>query len=386
MVVPTEKHGVSVCIPTHVGRGEMTSELLRSVSVARACAGVPVEAIVVDDPEGPGQAELAGQCRQRGFSYLRGPRSAGEKRNMAAQRAKFDTLLFVDSDCLLAESTIREHQGALNDAPPSTAGIVGRTVMFGAIHPIWHALRHSRLNNTCFDFSLLYGKVGWGVTCNLSVRRRVFLEAGGFCADAFTLVGGEDVDLGVRITERGYQWLTNPHAVVLHRRDSITRLRQATVKQFTYGQADAFLTWRHPARRSIFPNPFPLGALLAVLALAVTSGDFAVALGVGVLPAILVATQHMTGAGRRRTIYGKQVRRDRLGPRRWSQDLLDRAKAAFIDMAFDLGIAWEAIRRGRPASAFCRFVYADPREFIERADSLPDSLACATQAVAPHAE
>jgi GT2 family glycosyltransferase len=65
----------------------------------------------------------------------------------------------------------------------------------------------------------------WATTSNLACRRAAFDRVGGFDPDTPTVVGGEDVDFGVRLCEVGYVVATNPDARVLHARDHITKLR-----------------------------------------------------------------------------------------------------------------------------------------------------------------
>ena len=249
--------GITVCVPTHPGREELTGELLASLSRARAATRAPVEVIVVGHPEQG--AILERLCGSEDAIFLRGPRSAGAKRNLAAERATYDLLLFVDSDCLATESLLLHHLDALESADRDIAGAAGRTVMHGPMTRVWRTLESSRLHNACFDFTEMYSEVGWAVTCNLSVRRDVLLQVGGFAGDTYTRFGGEDVDFGVRVRSAGLRWITAPDATVLHQRAPIDSLYQAARKLFTYGRADVFLTMRHRDRRVPHTNPVALG-------------------------------------------------------------------------------------------------------------------------------
>src|SRR5262249_12806404 len=149
------------------------------------------------------------RCVERRARYLRGPRSAGAKRNVAGAAATEEILLFVDSDCIAQRSTIEEHLRVLRQAPADVAGVAGATRMTGRPKDSWGVLEYCQRYNTCFDFAELYQRVAWATTSNLSVRRPVFESVGGFDEATFTLAGGEDVDLGIRVTERGYRWVTN---------------------------------------------------------------------------------------------------------------------------------------------------------------------------------
>jgi len=51
-----------------------------------------------------------------------------------------------------------------------------------------------------FGWPRRFERVGWAATSNLLVRRAVLLELGGFDETTLTVVGGEDVDFGLRLT------------------------------------------------------------------------------------------------------------------------------------------------------------------------------------------
>lgn len=353
--------GLSVCIPTHTGRGPLVAELLGCVVQSTRHISEPVEVLVIDDATGREAEQVERRCTAVGAQYLRGPRSAGLKRNIAAATARYDILFFVDSDCLVTPRTLAAHLASLREAPSDVAGVVGLTEMSGEITKVWRTIEGSQFHNPCFDFAERYVQVGWGTTANLSVRREVLLTAGGFAAGSFTLVGGEDVDFGLRVTRLGYRWVTSAEALVLHRRSPITQLGHVAERLFTYGRADVFLADQHRDRRDTHLNPYAIG-LVGLVGTLLTSGKVrrAALATAGVLPiATLVAE-----ARRRRTssdtLYGA---RSQVSGRR---SLLHDLRSTIIDSLFDAGITWEAVRRRRPLSAFVRFGYVDDRTFVPR--------------------
>jgi hypothetical protein len=313
------------------------------------------------------------RCRAVGAKYLRGPRSVARKRNLAVEQASYDIILFVDSDCLLTENSLAEHLRALRRAPGDVAGAAGRTVMFGEVNRVWKILQYSRLLNACFDFAELYTQVAWGVTCNLSVRREVFQKLGGFAEENYTLVGGEDVDLGIRATEQGYRWITAPRATVLHRRDSIARMHHVLCKLFTYGQADVFLMMRHPHRRTGHPNPFAVG-LIAALGVSPALASWPTLVFMAMLvPYILTILMNSFSRRERETLYGTRLVRTHGPVGNPLIEFLRKLRGAAIDEIFDAGILWEALRRGRPHLSLYHFAYANEKEFVQR-DTLSRSF------------
>lgn len=384
-MITMNDQGVTVCIPTHTGRGKLIRALLESLEDARRATNRPVEVIVVDDSGEPEYSDVARDCAAFDARHLRGPRSVGLKRNLAAEESRYEILLFIDSDCLLTSETIEEHARTLSTAPEDVAGVIGHTVMHGPMDRVWRTLEYSQLHNTCFDFAELYTQVGWGVTCNLSVRRDLFTNIGGFADDTFTLFGGEDVDFGLRVTERGYRWITSGTATVLHRREPISNFSQVLHKLFTYGRADVFLTRRHPARAKPYLNPVSLSVLGILVTLPLA--PLWLPLSILVPYAAAIATAIVRRWHLRDTIYGPRVTGARVESDGHWIELARTIVGATIDLAFDAGVAWEAFWRGRPLQSFYHFVYADDASFKRRSTdraTVRDKASDGAWPTAPH--
>lgn len=347
---------ITVCIPTHAERGLYIDELLQSLRCSIEELGEPVEIIVVDSAASPESGTVEAASARHGARYLRGPISAGAKRNIAARAASARLLFFIDSDCLASRSTLVAHYRAISGAPETVAGIVGLTRMVGEETKVWHQIRGSQFHNPCFDFATRYTAVSWGTTANLLVRRDVFLKCGGFDESSFTSVGGEDVDLGLRISDAMYDWMTSADALVFHRRDNITQLRQIVRRLYTYGRADVFLGDRHPRFRTWHANPYAVGALVGLGMLATGRARSTVPAGVLGASAMMVWEVYRRGRSVR-SAYG-DLDRAVVG------SLCERARWVAVDSAFDAGILVESVRRGMPWRAFTRFDYADPDRFV----------------------
>jgi glycosyltransferase involved in cell wall biosynthesis len=351
--------GLTICIPTHRGRGRYVADLLVSLTVARRALSIPVEIIVVDDSPDPEFHALDHRCAELAVRHLRGPRPAGAKRNLAARKARFDVLLFVDSDCLATADLLSAHVEALRAAPSDVAGVVGRTIALdesrGTGPRDWQPLDFSRW---CRAGAVPPAeRVVWGPTSNLSIHRAVFLRLGGFDEGIFTPVGGEDVDLGARVCDIGYRWIIGPEAVVLHRRDASGRLTQILNKQFMYGRADVFLTSRHRGRRDWRANPFAFGVVAGLICLPFT-GPAPLLGGLAVLgPPLVYLAVDLARRGLRRT--ADPPRPNGFPPRTGGRlaHLARHVSGVLVDLSFDAGIAWEALRRGRPLLALRRFPY-----------------------------
>ncbi len=80
--------------------------------------------------------------------------------------------------------------------------------------------------------------------CNMSVRRSVWEEVGGFCPRY--RVAGDDVDFCWRVMDAGYELRFTPHAYVWH--EPRLTYRAYLRQQWGYGKAEALLATDHPAR------------------------------------------------------------------------------------------------------------------------------------------
>lgn len=358
--MPGAGAGVTVIIPSHGGRSRLVARLLDSLQVAALWSPLSIETIVVDCSREPEASVLEGECRRPSVSYVRGPRSAGRKRNIGAAAARFDHLLFIDSDCRATPGLLAEHLAVLRTADDGVAASVGPTRMYGAASAWrWRVAEHSRMYNQCYDFARQYREVLWGTTSNLCFRRSAFEQVGGFDERALTAVGGEDVDIGVRARRAGYRIVTAPEAWVEHARDHVRALPAIARSLFVYGRADVYLMLAHPERKENHVNA--IAGLLAVGLLAAASrqvtGRGAPLMALGGLAAVLGSVAR----DRRRVVYSLA---SEARTRRWTvYDIAAGVAAAWLDSSFDAGALTEAFRQRRPDLVLRRFRYIDADTF-----------------------
>jgi GT2 family glycosyltransferase len=354
--------GVSVVVPSHSGRLPFLRRLLASLTTAAGRAPEPSEVIIVDDSPEPEATRVRDACAEHAATYVRGPASAGGKRNVGSRRARFDVLLFTDSDCVAAPELLVEYLATFRSAGAEVGGVVGLTSMVGEETLPWRVAARSRFYNRCFDFALRYERVLWGTTSNIACRREAFERIGGFDADTLTRAGGEDVDLGVRLSEAGYTIVTNPRARVLHARDHITRLGQIRRSLFAYGRADVYLLLRHPSRSALPPmvrrRLGQVVAAAAALSLIVFAPAVPRVAGV-VLGLLLLVGWGCEIAGRVAALYR--------GPAEQRRERFALALMAYAtDASYRFGRLWEAIRQRRPHLVLRQFGYIGTSEFVRR--------------------
>ena len=123
-------------------------------------------------------------------------------RNHAARQARGDLLAFIDSDCLAESAWLRELVPAFKDKSLGALGGIVDSYFNAKGLDRYEKAKSSLSVGTWFRRSQKNDPFFYLPSCNLVVRRRLFLDIGGFKEE---LVVGEDVDLCWRIRKSGYQ-------------------------------------------------------------------------------------------------------------------------------------------------------------------------------------
>jgi glycosyltransferase involved in cell wall biosynthesis len=183
---------------------------------------------------------------------IRGISPAARARNLGAQRARADILLFVDDDARLGSESVLQmlYDLVRNDESIAVAGtskIVSptATALQQAIarqvprmtYPI--VSQHVETNPPLRE----YGFSAVTTTC-CAVRRSVFQEVGGF--DEGLPTGPEDTDFFYRIHARGYRIVLAADCWVYH--DPPSNLKTLLRKSFWYGMGHAWEARKSPER------------------------------------------------------------------------------------------------------------------------------------------
>ena len=195
----------TIIIPTHddgTGLGSCLAALERQ-TVDRG----EYEIIVVND--GPvDDAVKAVTEKHRGLFLHQPQRGAGAARNLGAEHAKGELLLFTDVDCIPAPDWIEKMTAPFAD--PDVMGVCGvvRTRQRGLVprfvqleyeHRYRNVARHTRI-----DF------VNTGAA---AYRREIFLQSGGFDP---ALLGAEDMEFSYRLAGQGHRLIFASQAIVYH--------------------------------------------------------------------------------------------------------------------------------------------------------------------------
>ena len=204
MTMPT----VSVIIPVYNG-GEMFHRCLASLE---RCKPPPDETIIVADGAGDGSWLPA---QQRGYrtTVLEQRSGPAHARNIGAEAAKGDILLFIDADVLVPNDLL-SRVSAMMAAHHHLSAIIGSyddsPTAQDTVSQFRNLLHHFTHQHSREDASTFWGACG-------AIRRSVFHSIGGF-NPRYTISSIEDIELGYRLKEAGHTILLAKELQVSHQK------------------------------------------------------------------------------------------------------------------------------------------------------------------------
>lgn len=244
---------VSIIVPVKDRARELTN-CLRSI-VDQDYPKNLMEMIVIDDGSKDDSAEVA---RAFPCKVLRNSRTEGQSfcRNRGAAEARGEILAFIDSDCVASTAWLKQLVVCFQwTRVAAVGGFVDGYFDHNALdryEKVFSSLNMGRHVLFCTDNQSTF----YVPTCNLLVRRDLFLENGGITE---SLHVGEDVDFCWRMCGKGHSLLYVPAGVVLHKhRNGIVSMLK---RRAYYGTSEALLYSRHREKRKTFQGP-PLAAII----------------------------------------------------------------------------------------------------------------------------
>jgi glycosyltransferase involved in cell wall biosynthesis len=259
--------GFSIIIATK-GRVALLENLLVSVRAAQSAYGGASEILLVDDSDRADGDKIESIAAACGARVLKHSPSVAGKRNCGAKNARFSHLLFLDSDCVAQPGLLTEHHKKYTD--DAVSGVFGLLTFTGGENRFWKSVSKSPYV-ICFSMPLWGPESPWATTANFSVRRDRFFEVNGFDETFPNRPGGEDVDLGLRLTAGDNVIRNAPDAVVVHDKSTWSSRKAMYSRVWHYGRADAHLVKRHPQNACPAPPGNLLLCALIAAALAVIS-------------------------------------------------------------------------------------------------------------------
>ena len=164
-------------------------------------------------------------------------RSSYYARNVGAETATAEWLLFIDSDCTPSPSILDDY---FVETIPSGCGALAGAITGNAAQTGLLA-RHARARGVLDQERLVHKDRPFAATANLLVRKDTWARVGGFHE---SIRSGGDVDFCWRIQDAGWTLLYRKQARVEH--DHRERLRGLVRQYVRYGAGGAWLERRYP--------------------------------------------------------------------------------------------------------------------------------------------
>lgn len=235
-------NGFSIVIASK-GRVKLLEELLVSVKEARDNFDGPSEVLLIDDSNESDAKQIKEICEKYDVTLVNFGPSVPEKRNVGARQAKYDIVLFLDSDCIATPNLLNEHYKLYTD--DKVGGVAGYLEFVGEDTWFWEAVNKTPFT-ICFSFPKWMPTVPWTPTANCSIRKEVFEKINGFDRSFPDKPGGEDVDLGLRMTKAGYIFKCTADGLVYHSKKTWIPVKAMFKRLWHYGSANYYLADKHP--------------------------------------------------------------------------------------------------------------------------------------------
>lgn len=231
----------SIIIPNK-NRAELLSKLLETLFAARKNIPSASEVLIIDDSNEENAKIIAESAKKYDCKLITKACSVAAKRNYGASLAAYEYLLFLDSDVRVPENLLVEYDKVCDEKKAGVA--VGALEFEGKNYWYWDVVNASPFTK-CFYMPKGEPTLKWGCSCNILVEKKLFDEIGGFCED-FRFPAGEDVDFGLRISDRHIPIYSAPKAVVYHSNETWRHYREMRRRVTVYGKADVMLVEKHP--------------------------------------------------------------------------------------------------------------------------------------------
>lgn len=199
---------VSVIVPVYNG-GNFLPKCLDALFASDYS---PFEVIVVDDGSIDDSAEISRTKGAKVLSTARRQSGPAAARNLAAEKARGDVLLFVDADVVVKPDTIAKVAAVFQNRPEISAlfgsydDAPGEQNFLSQYRNLLHHFVHQNSNR---EASTFWAGLG-------AIRREVFTAVGGFDCKQFSIPSIEDIELGKRLRSAGHNILLDKEIQAKH--------------------------------------------------------------------------------------------------------------------------------------------------------------------------
>ena len=288
----------SVVVVTHE-RERFVRESIASIEDAVAAYPGDAEIIAVDSSR---ESVLGDTSTDVTGIHVPDANKVTQKRNIGMCEATGDWIVYVDDDCTVAEQTLDVVASAIQDGDDEVAGYYPVTEFVGErTFPFECCVGTPFLEH--FEWPRQGADQTWGPGAMAIFEREALLAVDGFDESFASVIGGEDIDIGIRLTERGYRLVGIPETLVYHTTETWNSFWGNCRRFFEYGRGEVEVVRRHPER-----SHFKLDAVTPLVVVTVVSTVLAsIAWGyVGLLvPPLFGIYSTLITAGNYRRAYEK---------------------------------------------------------------------------------
>lgn len=234
----------SVVIPTY-NHKPILEKCLKALEVQALSqnAVTDYEIVLVDDGSTDGTLEWL-ETHKDDFPHVRtfeqehmGPAAA---RNLGVEKAKGDTIIFIDSDLVVTEVFLQAHADALTKGQKELGS--DRFFTYGAV------INTANFENpTSEPYKLTDYSAAFFATGNVAIPKH-WLEKAGLFDTGFQLYGWEDLELGVRLKNLGLKLIKCPEAVGYHWHPAfnLEQIPNLIDKEIQRGRMGVLFYQKHP--------------------------------------------------------------------------------------------------------------------------------------------
>jgi len=234
-------HSVSVVIPTL----DRCREVLNTLKDLLAQDYSDFDILVLDQTDKP-SPELTGFIKNKPqihYFHL-DKKSSPHARNIGAQKAKGEILLFLDDDVSIQNKSFIWHH--LDNFNNPEIGLVGGRVVYGDENPNHREVGKLKFwalkEITHFD-STKKMPIDHAPGGNMSVRKKVFLAVGGFSEIKKGNAHMEETDFCLRVKRAGHKAIFEPQAVLKHLQVPRGGNRARDIYEFRYWLVHNFVVF-----------------------------------------------------------------------------------------------------------------------------------------------
>jgi hypothetical protein len=200
---------------------------------------------------------------------------------------------------------------------------------------VWSVISQSRLVDAA-SAPRREQELAWAGCANLSFSRSILNDVGLFDTTFPFRLGGDDVDLCLRIRATGSLLIASPRALVFHDRAMWSSWSAILRRAFRWGRVEYHLCQRHPQfRQRVFPRFWVVLVLLGFVAMCKIFLTFE----------IRWFWLPLFWAGLSLCLYATF---DVLSERLQMSQIMPRVLSAVPELTYQLGICFEALRRMDP--------------------------------------